>query len=81
MSRSFPVTFICRCRKKWYGGQICTAGKTGRKGFTAVKYALSSIVYCPKCGEIYRRNCVEQQRKALHSVAVLHPRGTRTGRM
>lgn len=36
MSRSFPVTFICRCRKKWYGGQICTVGKTGRKGFTAV---------------------------------------------
>ena len=31
-----PRDLYMRCRKKWYGGQICTVGKTGRKGFTAV---------------------------------------------
>ena len=30
-----PVTFICRCRRKWQGGQTCTAGRNGKSGFTA----------------------------------------------
>lgn len=31
------------------------SGKKGKKRVYSSKYALSSIVYCPKCGDIYRR--------------------------
>lgn len=54
MRRSFPVTFICRFRRRWCGGQTSTAEQKGRNGYSS-KYALSSIVYCSKCGDIYRR--------------------------
>ncbi len=30
MNLSFPVTFICRCRRRWCGGQIFIAGQRGR---------------------------------------------------
>lgn len=41
---SFPVIFIYRCRKKWYGGQISTAERSERNGFTvASRYLELSI--------------------------------------
>lgn len=50
--------------QKWCGGQICTAVKSGRNEFVySSKYALSSIVYCPKCGDIYRRIAWNNRRK------------------
>ena len=55
MSQSFPVTFICMYRRKWCGGQTSNSGKQRKKWVYSSKYALSSIVYCPKCGDIYRR--------------------------
>lgn len=30
----FSVTSICRCRRKWCGGQTSTAGRNGRSGST-----------------------------------------------
>ena len=33
--RLFPVTSICRCRRKWCGGQTFTVGRNGRSGSTA----------------------------------------------
>ena len=31
----FPVFSICRCRRKWCGGQTFTVGRNGRSGSTA----------------------------------------------
>ena len=67
MNPSFPVNFICRCRRKWQGGQTCLhSGAKRKKRVYSSKYALSSIVYCPKCGEIYRR--IAWNNRGKHSV-------------
>lgn len=43
-SQLFPVTFICRCRKKWYGVQISTAGRNGRKGFIVASMLCQALL-------------------------------------
>ncbi len=53
MSLSFPVTFICRFKKKWDAGQTSEVAKAKKSEFTAA--ALSSIAYWGECVDIYRR--------------------------
>lgn len=55
MRRLFHATFICRCRRRWCDGQTSIAERRGKKRVYSSRYELSSIVYCPMCGEIYLR--------------------------
>ena len=45
MKQLSPVTFICRCRRKWHVGQNLHSGSDRKKRVYSSKYALSSIVY------------------------------------
>ena len=54
MKLPFPVTFICRCRKNGKKANL-HSGANRKKRVYSSRYALSSHVYCPKCGDIYRR--------------------------
>ena len=49
-----PVKFSCRCKKMVRRANL-RSGKGGKKRVYSSKYALSSIVFCGGCGEIYRR--------------------------
>ena len=42
------------------------SGENGKKRVYSSKYALSSIVYCPKCGDIYRR--IAWNNRGKHSI-------------
>ena len=55
MSRSCLVIFIRRYRKKIMRRVKLHSVANRKKSIYSSKYALSSIVYCSKCGEIYQR--------------------------
>ena len=55
------------------------SGQNRKKRVYSSKYALSSIVYCSKCGDIYRRVVWNNRGKRSNRVALLHQGGTRSG--
>jgi len=50
MSQSFPVTFICRCRKRWCGGQTSTAGQRGRNESIVASMLCQALFTAPNAG-------------------------------
>lgn len=49
-SQSFPVTFICRFRRRWHGGQISTAEQKGRSGSIAASMLCQALFTAPNAG-------------------------------
>lgn len=48
----FPVISICRCRRKWCGGQTSTAGQSGRKESTAAR-TLYPVLFTARSAVIF----------------------------
>lgn len=50
-----PRDFYMQVQEKMVRKAKLYSGAKQKKRVYSIKYALSSIVYCPKCGDIYRR--------------------------
>lgn len=49
-SLSFPVTCICRSRRRWCGGQTSTAGQRGRNESIAASMLCQALFTAPNVG-------------------------------
>ena len=76
-----PRDLYMQVQEEIVGRANLHSGAKRKKRVYSSKYALSSIVYCSKCGDIYRRIAWNNRGKTFYSLAVLHLCGAWTKEM
>ena len=68
LQKTYPVDFLNkkRVQEEMVRRANLHSGEKRKKRVYSSKYALSSIVYCPKCGDIYRR--IAWNNRGKHSI-------------